>query len=313
MPHDTIRVFFVRTCVCALCICCLWESSHAGIDVYYSLGTDITYDTNLPQNITAYADWYAAPALYVKLSGSGKRNPFSLWASSNYENHLRERSATLSTPFLHAGFSLEFQPGLWELDFDGSYAAYAYRTWEIARNRMEAEMEMVRFVKQHELGLKLTGMYNDYGDDDDDGIRARGRFEYIYDFRVLKSQTLAIRDYGAFISGEINEARSDSSDYLDIEAGIGAEIKLGLFSLELGGAVSRREYGGVRKHPEGFLVSPRNRYYKGDIELEIPMPWELDLDIGTRLRFKDSTYPSYDYDYHSVYSQLTWRSSFRMF
>lgn len=289
-----------------------WAPAGAGAELYYSIAGEGTYDTNVPQNATEYAGWYLAPSLYLKLGSTNERNPLSVWAGVNYENHVQERSAVLNPPSARAGVSLDFDRPAFEIGFDLSYASYHYATWEIARNRYRLDIDLDKALGRNTLFLHAENMVNDYGDNDDDGVRLEGTLGWRYDPRVLKSQRLALRHIGISAQVEHNNAGSDTSSYLYGKAAVDGEIKLGMFALELAGGVAYRKYQGIRRHPHTrALLYPENKYVIANAEFEVPLPLNFELALRGKLRFKTSTYPSYEYDRHTVGARLTWRDRVR--
>jgi hypothetical protein len=277
--------------------------------LYYSIAGEITYDTNVPRNITEHAGWYPAPSLFAKLGSNNERNPLSVWAAVNYENHVEERSAVLNPPFARGGVSLDFSPPVIDIALDLSYASYHYPTWEITRNRYRLDIGITKHIGRRTLYLHTENMVNDYGDNDDDGVRVEATLGWRHDLRVLKSQKLALRDVGLSGQVEHNAARSDSASYVYGRMRVDGEVKLGAVALELGAAAAYRKYRGIREHPHTReKLYPENTYLFADSELTFPLPLNFELALRGKLRFKTSTYPSYEYDRHTVGIRLRWNN-----
>jgi hypothetical protein len=104
-----------------------------------------------------------------------------------------------------------------------------------------------------------------------------------------------------------NDARSDSSSYHRFELRVGGEVKIARAELNLYGEIRQKRYDGVvLNRRTGEHIEPLNRYLYGGGKLEVAVWRGLSAGLEGKLRFKNSTYPPYDYDRYSAGLFVRW-------
>jgi hypothetical protein len=290
------------------------NASSAALRADYAVEMEGTYDSNVPQNITEYAGWYGSPQLYLKLSSSGSGLPLAVWGRLTYENYIKERSAILNSPFSTGGLRLNVDGKVLSFDLEVQGALYYSERWQLAKLRYGPEARLRQRLDRHVISQRAKVYRYNYGDNSDDCWRSTGSIGYVYDFRVLKSQNIMVREAGVQAEGEYSDARSDTSTYLLLNGQVGGALKLWAVDLDLSGGYKYRRYYGLKQLPEdGTTVYPENTYVTVDGKLSFPIWRDLSGYVRGVLRFKNSTYAPYDYDRYTAHAGLRWRSSVELF
>jgi hypothetical protein len=276
-----------------------------------SLSGDLTYDTNIPQNITEYEGFYAIPKIYFCIENFDRFKPVSVWCNINYGNYLKQRSPTLGKPFLSTGADLTFRPSSVVMKTMYSFSLYLYPTWETARTRHRLDQYFKFLFGSHRLIPRFNFDIDDYGDNRYDGIDIDVSLEYRYRFRVLKKQNMAVRT--ASLQVEIlNDLAEDTVvSYTEFSVSAKTELKFWQMSLDFTVGPAYRKFRAEVPHPQGnTLLQAENKYIRIGCNLDIPIWRGLSANINGKLRLKDSNNPTYDYNRHTFTIGLKWRNRF---
>jgi hypothetical protein len=292
-------------------------AAYAGVTLTPSVRFSYTFDSNLPQNITEYADHYGTPELKLTLYRSHPRTSLMLWTTVTYEHYLRKRSAILNEPFWDIAGLIKREAGSTEWKIVGAFYEYLDPDWGLTKIKYRVDPSFELRLGRGEITLAAPLEWHDYGREpdaatsvdtdelpDEDAFEVQGEASYVYDFKVLKRQRFAVRDIGLDIDYVYRAAFGDD-DYQGVEIGLDAEIKAGRFAFKPDVSGEYRVYGGadVDTRTEK-LVRRVNRYLDMGMDIEFePIDW-LTLSTGGVYKIKQSTYSLYTYDRYVLFGEI---------
>lgn len=275
-----------------------------GITLKYKVEVDGYYDSNIGQNITEESSLYATPSLGLSfLLPVGKSMDILAGGTVTYENYLQKRLATLNTPFIlpYVGFRADIGPLTSTLR--GRYAAYYSHTFVVAKTSYRLELDnQFRLKRKRYLWFNVGLMYNDYSTNSSDGMRYTTEllFQKRFKKRLLSSVV-------PFFEGEFNRANSDTASYDQFELGIRGGFDLKILNASVALSAKSKTYGASYEHPHSMeLFTPKNKYAIGSLTLSKKIAKRLKISMTGKLRFKDSTNPTMDYDRHTIGLSIRW-------
>ncbi len=287
----------------------------------YKLSAGYVYDSNIGQNITEVGKGFITPQVALKLQG--EKIPLFLKATSTYENYLTERSPVLNSPFLafSAGgdwktkkfkYGTELRASLYygqsaQENADGTDDPVS---WASAKNSYRWYNDFGLRFKRQRILLNTQMQINNYGDNGKDGFRLILEPEYQYRFKVKKSDNIKVRYLSLLPEFEGNYVKSSPFSYNYTAIGAGANVKIWKSSLYMSISYATKNFLGEVEHPQtGEMLKVENNYFYTYGSLSIPIVADLSLKINGKLRFKESTNPSYEWNRHTVGAKLVWSST----
>lgn len=295
----------MKKCVLLLCLVSLLFAK--GATLKYRLELDGFYDSNVGQNITEESSVYVTPSLGLGLTIPAGSVSVLAGGTVTYENHLQKRLSTLNAPFLHPYVGMRAKIGPVTSTFRGRYAVYYSHTFVVSKLSYRAELDnRISLKKGRVLNLDLGLMYNDYYTNSSDGMRYTTALSYRKRFKkgILSSVE-------PFVDGEFNRAKSDTASYNQIELGVKTDFDLKVLNAGIALSAKKKIYGAAYEHPHTTeIFTPENTYAVGLLTLSKEIQKKLRLSLSGKLRFKDSTNPTMDYDRHTLTFSIRWSDTF---
>lgn len=290
-------------------------------ELQYKLSVGYVYDSNIGQNTNEVGKSYFVPEGYLKLKG--EKVPLFLKVASTYENYLTERSPVLNSPFLTVSGGGEF--GKKKLTYNTELRASLYygqsaqdridggtepTSWAPAKNSYRWYNDFELKLKRQRIKLGTQMQLNDYGVDGKDGFRLILEPEYQYRFKVKKKDKVKLRYLSLMPEFEGNYVKSDVYSYNYFAIGAGAGFKLWRSTLFTSVTYASKDFIGWVEHPHtSDLIDVKNRYVYTYGSWSMPIVADLSVKVKGKLRFKDSTNPSYDWNRHTIGIDLVWAST----
>lgn len=278
-----------------------------------------TWDSNIGQNITNYADGYATPTISLTLYRSSGPVTTMLCSEVNYENHVLSRDPNLNAPFLYFWGLFKYSFSSWEMKVLGYYSDYFSPDWQLTKVRYKVAPGVEKEIGRSEFSLDIPLSVYDYGGFRDDHLIFEVEGEYLFDFKVLKSWNFAVREISLSAGYEMKSflAKNDESSgdeeaaYQAIGGKISGEIKLWRFALEPSFDISRKIYDKRDNHTRTEKLTRRvNMYYDLGLDCEVELSDFLTLELGGVYKIKQSTYSIYDYRRYVFDTRLTLEPKF---
>ncbi|MGM0442963.1 MAG: hypothetical protein ACQEQV_02125 [Fibrobacterota bacterium] len=284
-------------------------------EIDYDLTYEAVLDGNIGQNITEEFSWYSSPKVGVSLDADFGRGELALSNRSTFENYLQKRSSVLNSPLIYPSLSYEYDFGTYETDIDLSLAGYYSHDYIVTKLSYRLDWDhRFELSERLDMDIYLRGMYNDYGDDDRDGLRYNTDLSFDRDIEHTLLGSLIFDDVRISVKSEFNSAKNDTASYAQIEGAADLDFEIRRVDIDLGASLRKKVYGAEKINPHsGVTVTPVNRYLYTSMGIGIPLFGNFDLDLDGKLRFKESTYPTFDYDRHTLGVALSWDGSRELF
>jgi hypothetical protein len=294
-----------------LVLLCSAAAGAAEWELDYDLTYEAVIDGNIGQNIMEEFSWYSSPQIGLALDADFGRGELNLRNNSTFENYLQKRSSLLNRPLIYPSAAWEYDFGSYETDIALSLAGYYSHTYRVTKLSYRVDWDhRFELFDQLDMDIDLRSMYNDYGDDDSDGMRYSTDVAFDRDIERVLLGSLVLDDTKLSVNGEFNTAHNDTASYRQIEAAADIDFEIHEVDLDLGASLRKKTYGADKTHPHsGLSVRPVNRYFYTWMGVGFPLFGNFELDIDGKLRFKDSTYPTFDYDRHTLDISLSWGDS----
>lgn len=277
-----------------------------GPSLKYRLELDGYYDSNIGQNITEEASAYVTPSLGLGLTVPVGEVDILAGGTITYENHLQKRLSTLNAPFLLPYLGVRAKFGPINSTLRGRYAAYYSHTFVVSKLSYRVELDnRINLKKKRSLNLDLGLQYNDYYTNSSDGMRYATELS----FRKRFSKKV-IASIEPFFDGEFNRAKSDTASYDQVELGLKTGFDLQVVDADLSLSAKKKKYGASYEHPHTTeIFTSENKYAVGSLTFSKTIKKKVRLSLGGKLRFKDSTNPTMDYDRHTLAFSIRWSDS----
>ncbi|MGM0461511.1 MAG: hypothetical protein ACQEQ4_03730 [Fibrobacterota bacterium] len=297
--------------VCTLVLLCVAAAATAEWELDYDLTYEAVIDGNIGQNIMEEFSWYSSPQIGLSLEADFGRGELTLRNKSTFENYLQKRSSLLNRPLIYPSAAWEYDFGSYETDIALSLAGYYSHTYRITRRSYRLDWDhRFELSERLDMDIDLRSMYNDYGDDDSDGMRYTADLDLDRDIELTLMGPVIFDDIKLSLTGENNTANNDTASYWQIEAATDIDFEIHEVDLDLGASLRKKTYGADKTHPHtGLPIRPVNRYFYTWMGVGFPLFGNFELDIDGKFRFKDSTYPTFDYDRHTLDISLSWDGS----
>jgi len=286
-----------------------------GTEFNYMLSAGYLYDSNIAQNINEEARGYFRPEGYLRLRGT----LFFGEIATTYENYIIERSPVLNSPFLSLSGGLDlvesekfsYQSKLKLALYYGQKSAYdrddESLSWFPAKKSYRWYNNFLWNIDRSRIFFNTKILFNDYANQSQDAVRITIEPQYRYRFRVLRSQSIALKSLSFVPAYEGNFAESENVSYNYFEVGVNGTTKLWKSSLKLGLSYASKYFGGEINHPiTEEQITVENDYFYTSGTWTIPIIDPLDFKVQGKLRFKGSNNPSYAWNRHTIGVSLMW-------
>lgn len=308
-----------------LILVAVWVS--LALDVDYRLSLQYEYDSNIGQNYREIGKGSIVPAAAINLTQPWKI-PLSLSGDITWDAYVTERDFDDNSPFLSTGISslIGSKKFSWKPELTGDLyvASEGYVPNEDSPQRMSPVLRTLglnnRFQlkrKRHEWSLKSTLSLVNYGDIES-AQRAikndKDAFQYsftpLYRIKFKSKKVLRLRTLS--LEGEWlgNIAHDDSESYNRFGISATSQLKLWKSTLSFTTGISRKMYEEQETHPvSGNTTDVTTDYFTLSPALEIPLFADMQLELKSKHRLRNSTIPNKEYDRHTASVTLIWDSS----
>lgn len=299
----------------------------------YHTSIEYQFDSNIGQNITEEPGGYVIPNIGLSFYPI-KKAPMYFTADLVFDCYVKERDFDDNSPLINGGIGIKLSTKklkyLTNFSLKQFVGMNAYspmdsisssKDWISVLRIYSLKNNFGRKLNNNRINIKTKISLIDYGDIVTDSGRIKNEEDaynlnispsYQYNFKFKSKAPFKFKNVTLKFNYEGNFAQCEEEKYNRFTATIGTNFKLLITIFSLDAAYSQKRYTTQRIHPNSNkLIDIKTNYFIIKPNLTIPIISDLFIEIGGKLRFRNSNYPTYDYDRHTAYSRILWNSSIK--
>lgn len=288
----------------------------------YSASLGFIFDTNISRNITESNRAYIIPELDFTFN-SPNGIPLFLNGKLAFDHYLKERDFDDNSPFVVLGLGIKKHKkklAFTSQVFGEYYMGFGFETdsdnesWKAVERAAFVETELAYKKKKRIFSLNIKGGIEDYGKDenglknDKTGYVFESMPSFNYKFKKKKGKKVRVKNVGIAFRYELKDAFFREDDFNRFSIPVKLQMKIYKFNIESEVEVSKKLYQNERINElTNNIVSPYYNRLSLGADISVPLVSHLSVNVGGKLRFRDSNWASFNYNRHTCHLFLTWK------
>lgn len=309
------------------------HSLNASSLLEYSASVEYQFDSNIGQNTTEVPGGYVTPNIAVTLYPI-KNIPIFLYTDLVFDSYITERNFDDNSPLIDGGIGIKLGTKKFKyitaISFKQFIGMNVYTPndsigsssdWISTLRTYTLKNDFRKKIKKSRVDLKTEISLIDYGDNvtdsgtiknEKDAFNLNISSSYQHDFKFNKDIPARVKNVTLKLNYEGNFAYGEEEAFNKLTGTIGTDLKLLITTLSLDLSYSQKIYNTKRNHPNtNDLIDLKTNYIIIKSDITIPIISDLFIEVGGKLRFRNSNYPTYDYNRHTAYARILWNSSIK--